>query len=127
MKRVFGILYRGNKLPEIPAELKSKELELGIDYKSPLIRLQKSNEINALARFIQSMAPIIQINPASLDKLNYDALIDVIAEASGLNINALRSAEEVEAIRAQRAQQEAMQQAVAQSNILSQTDANLRE
>ena len=127
MKRVAGILFRMNILPEAPAEIKMSKADIKVDYKSPLIRLQKANEITSLAQFIQSIGPLIQVAPESIDKLNIDAVLDVIAEATGLHISALRPDEEVQALRQQRQQQQAAMMALENAESISKANQNLTE
>ena len=127
MKRVAGILFRMNVLPEKPEDLKITDSDVVVDYQSPLIRLQKSNEITSLAQFIQSIGPLLQVDQGALDKLHVDNIMSVIAEASGLNISALRSDEEVAAIRQQRQQQQQQMEALQAGQMVSEIDKNLQE
>tara|TARA_Y100000310_G_scaffold239682_1_gene243374 strand:- start:11978 stop:13594 length:1617 start_codon:yes stop_codon:yes gene_type:complete len=117
MKRVFGLLVRSNKVGEVPQELSKSSLK--IEYKSPLIRLQKAGEIQALGRFLQSVGPLIQMKPDSLDIVNIDEVMAKMAEATGLDISVLRSSNDIANIRQAREQQMQQQQALNQAEQMS--------
>lgn len=107
VERVFGLLARNGKLPDAPETLADKDID--IQYKSPLVKLQKGADIQAFQRFIASVQPLAQIDPSVLDSINPESTMRNLAEAAGMRLENLRTAEEVAEIQELRAQQQQMQ------------------
>ena len=72
-------------------------------FSSMIARAQKTSELATIERSITLAAPFIQADPSVLDNINGDAAVQVIARIQGLDQRMLRSAEEIQAIREQRA------------------------
>lgn len=106
--RVFGLKLRAGDFGEIPLSLEG--IDIDIEYKSPLIKLQKSSDIQAIQRFIQNVAPIAQINPEVMDRVDFDSMVKNIAESSGIDLSNLRTEEQVQQMREQRQQAQQAQQ-----------------
>jgi hypothetical protein len=106
--RAFGILSRARLLPEPPQELQG--IPLKIEFVSLLTNMQRIagvREIEATAAFVMNLS---QVNPAVLDKFNFDQAVDEFARIRGTPPQIVRPDDEVEAIREQRQQQEQMAQ-----------------
>ena len=67
----------------------------------------------ATAQFMEQIAPLIQISPDIMDKIDVDQMIDELAQRMGVPASIIRSDETVAAIRQQRAEAQAAQQAQA--------------
>jgi hypothetical protein len=123
--RSFNILLRANKFPEPPDVLKRELLEsdrpVEIEYLGPLARAQKSTDVFAIQRWIESLAPLISIRPETADVVNTDKISKINRERLGVPVDAMRGEKDVKNIRAARAQaieeqnQQAMQAQQAQN------------
>ena len=108
IKGAFDILDAAGELPEPPAELDGQELK--IDYISMLAQAQKAvatGGVERLAGFIGNMAAV---KPTVLDKFDEDVAVEEYADMLGTPARIVRDQDEVDAIRAERAEQEAQQQ-----------------
>jgi hypothetical protein len=93
-------------LPEPPQELQGSPL--GIRYISALATAQQAVEVGAIDRMLLFTTQLAQINPNVLDKLDADETVDLYVKLVGAPPSMLKSNEEVQEIREQRA---AIQQA----------------
>lgn len=129
--RVFGIMLRGGMLPPVPDVMQDSEVK--VEFVSILTQMQRMvglGQIERTASFIGNLAGVF---PESVDKLNTDEMIDEYAERAGAPPKLIRTAEEVQAIRNRRAQQQnaqrmmeampAVQQGADAARLLSETDA----
>lgn len=105
---VFDTLYRRGDLPPIPQELDPNKIN--IEYLSPLAKLQKFQDIQALQRAVSVLAPLAQVDPTMFDVLNLSGSMRYAALAAGVPANLLRSEEEVAQMKAAKEQQAAIQQ-----------------
>lgn len=117
INRVFALAERAGLLPEPPAELDG--VELAIEYTSPLIRTQKMDALNSLNQAIQTVGILLQNDPSLLENVNGDETFRAALNAAGFPMSKLRSPEELQALRQQRAQSAQMAQAEQQANIMS--------
>lgn len=121
--RTFDILMRSGVLPPAPKEMQG--LELKVEYISLLAQAQKAVGVAGIEKQVQFVSSLAQLYPDALDTLNPDEIADEYGELQGLNPKIMRSREEREQIRGQRAaaqqqaqQMEQMQQAsVAAKNL----------
>jgi hypothetical protein len=117
--RVFSILLRANRIPLPPKELQGEPLR--VEYLGIMAQAQKVLGVVAVDRtvaFIGQLAQLQALNgkaPDVLDNLDFDKAAAEHALMTGIPPSLVRSADEVAAIRNQRAQAEAeakqMQQA----------------
>lgn len=108
--KLFNIMLRSGRVGDLPDEL--GKIDYSVEYTSPLAMLQKSTDVQAIQNFINTVAPLAQINPAALDSINFDAAIAKTADSLGVPASVLYTPEEMEAKRQQAAEQQAMQQAM---------------
>jgi hypothetical protein len=106
----YDVAARNGKLPKLPPELANEEYT--IEYISPLARAQKSLELNNLTQAMQIIASFGSVEPSVFDKIDFDELVDYTAEITNITPKVIRSDDEVEDIRSNRAQQQAMQQQI---------------
>ena len=108
IEREIDLLMFHRILPPMPPELVEAGGEYEIVYDSPMSRMQRAEELVGVQRTMELLAPFAQIDPSVLDVFDRDALARLTAEVSGVPTPVLRSQEDVDAIRQQRAQQEQM-------------------
>jgi hypothetical protein len=102
--RTICILYRRGRLPEPPDEM-LMDTNYQIDYVSQLAQSQKRSEMTALMSALNVTAQIATYAPEALDKINTDKTIDNLFDVTGANVKILRSDNEIQAIRENRANQ----------------------
>lgn len=113
--RVFKLMSRAGAFggsEDLPEALQQKP-GLRVEYVSPLARAQKSSEANAAMQTINAILPVANAKPEVLDNLDPDAFARVVAEGFGTASKILLDPKRVEAIRAQRQQQQAAQEQAA--------------
>jgi hypothetical protein len=111
--RFFAILLRAGQIPPPPEELQGVELK--VEYISIMAQAQKLLSTTGLERISAFVGNLSQLSPSVLDKLDVDQLVDEYADSLGVPPAVVRPDEEVEAMRASRAQQQAQQQALEQA------------
>lgn len=127
VERCFGLAYRAGALGQAPRELQGQNF--AVRYISPLARAQKLEEVSAIERFAQTAMTIAQAKPEVMDLFDAEAGMRAVGDALGVPNSAIRSADDVDALRKIRAeqqaaaQQQAQQQAVAQQLTTSMIDA----
>jgi hypothetical protein len=111
---------------ETPDELRGVPLK--VEYISIMAQAQKLIGITGIERFVGFVGQVAQVDPAALDKVNRDQLIDVYADITSVQPDLVLTDDEVAELRAARAQQQQqanqmamMQQGAAMAKDLSQT------
>jgi hypothetical protein len=117
--RTYAILFRKNKLPDAPDLLKGKELE--IQYTSQIAKAQKAAGANTLNRVIQSVGPLIEMNPTVMDVFNSDEAVRIHADIFGLPEEMLNNQDDVKAVRQARAEQQQAQIDAERENVEADT------
>lgn len=124
LQRVFGLLMRAGRLPEVPEVMQDPSIKLKIVYQSPMMKAQEQTEANGLLRVTQLISPFMSMDPTVMDVFNSEAIARGMGEMYSINPEFFRSNKEVEAIRNQRAQ---AQQAQAQTEQLRNGGAGLKD
>lgn len=106
--RAFGIMSRKGMLPPPPDSIAGAPIK--VDFVSILAQMQRMVGIGQLERTVGFIGNLAAAFPEAGDKLNVDEAIDEFADRAGAPPKIIRSAKDVEAIRAGRAQQQQMQQ-----------------
>lgn len=105
----YAAAARRGLLPPAPPELQGENLE--IEYVSTLAQAQKLSGLEQLRAYVSVGIDLAQIVPEAVDKINADAIMDEVADITGVAPKANRSDDEVSGIRQGRQQQqEAIQQ-----------------
>jgi len=125
IERDIDLLARANLLPPVPPELLEMGGEYEIEYLSPLSAAARSEPSLALQRSVMQAMPFIQLDPSAADLIDADDAVRTIMLGNGSPNSSIRADEEVEAIRKQRAEQQALQAAMAAGPALGQTVAGL--
>jgi len=111
-ERRFRLLWKVGQIPPPPAE--AQGLPLQVRYQSAAAMAMKAREGLAVRQFLADLAPLAQAKPRVMDRLDEDALVEVLHEASpSLPAKLLRGRDEADKIAAERAQQAQMAQAMA--------------
>ena len=117
--RVFGILYRKGRFGEVPPELEGRLIS--VRYSSQIAKAQRTSESDNLNLALGSIAPLIEMDPGIMDNIDGDIALKDALRTFGVNEKILRSDDERDNMREQRAQlqqqQLAMQMQEQQANI----------
>lgn len=119
----FEMMVKQGLLPPAPIELQKTTLK--VEYLSVMAQAQKMVGISAIDRFTQYAGSVAQFDPKVLDKVNTDELIENYGDITGVSPKLLRSDDEVEKMRKDRANQIAAQQKMEMLNQGSQAVKNL--
>ena len=117
--RTFAVMYRNGLLPEAPAEIQGKELE--IKYLSILARAQEMGAVNAMMQMLNFTGALAQVKQDVLDLLNADGMFKEFADAVGVPPDTIVPDNQVASIRAQRAEMQKQQQQMAMAQAAAQT------
>jgi hypothetical protein len=102
--------WRPGAVLEPPPSLAGRNLRPS--FKGPLDRLRRSGEAIGIARTFEGAAPLFEADPSLLDKIDGDAVLEILQEVNGAPKRMFRTDDQVAEIRAQREQaQQAMQTA----------------
>lgn len=106
--RTFNILLRNGNIPPPPELAMGREYK--VEYVSPLAKAQRAAELKSYNDMYVAIRAMAEVDTAVLDNIDTDKIVKKFANATNTN-DVLRSDEEVQAIREQRAQaqQEAAQ------------------
>jgi hypothetical protein len=117
--RTFAIMMRQGKIPEPPQEIQGEDIR--IEYTSIMAQAQKLIGTNSVERVVGFVGNLMSLGFAdAADKLNVSNTIDEYANMHGTPPTMLRSEDELEAIRQQKAQAEQAQQMAAMAPALNQ-------
>lgn len=97
VERVFELLEEHNCLPPRPEVLQGRKIK--IVYQGPLTRAQKSQDAYALIQFLETVAPLVELNPQVLDNLDMDAQFRANAALFGLPPDVMRHMSQVNELR----------------------------
>lgn len=109
--RTFAIMLRRGLIPPAPPELEG--IPLKVEYISVMAQAQKIASLTNLERFSSFANQIATAKPDVLDKVDTDQMIDVYADATGVDPSLVVPDEDVASVRQARAQA-AQQQAAAE-------------
>jgi hypothetical protein len=113
IEREIDILARQNMLPPMPDVLMEAQGEYRVEYDSPLNRLQKIEEVQAVDVWLQGLAPLVQLAPDIIDNVDTDELARHRARTMGVPEKILTNLDVVQERRKARAQQQQAQQMAA--------------
>ncbi len=110
VRRVFGIMLRAGALPAAPEQLQGTSARF--EFMSPVQQAKRQIEAAGMARAIEAVAPILQMQPETADNFDGDAVIRDLPNAFGMPQKWLKPIEQRDEERAQRAQAMQAQQAL---------------
>ena len=107
--RVFNMMLRNGLFQQAPDILSQQELN--IEYVSPMALAQRSQELQSLMRGLEIFGSLSQTMPV-MDYIDDNGMVKQIIDILGIPATVIKSDQEVEQVRAERAQAEqaAMQQ-----------------
>lgn len=118
VERELGILQRaaafepGSPL-ELPQSLENREF--GVKFTSPLDRLRRQSEVLGIQRTIEMASQLAQIDPEVLDNVDTDEALRISQDIFGAPQSVLRTTDERDEKRAQKAETLAQQQQIEQA------------
>ncbi len=112
IEREFDLLSEAGLIEEPPEELLLNGGEYDIEYESPLALAQKAQAGLGVMRTIEAIMPLSEIKPEVLDLINWDEAVKAVGDSNGMLEKVWNSEEMVDAIRSQRADQQAAQTAM---------------
>jgi hypothetical protein len=125
IERELDILQRANQLPEMPPEMIEAQGEYEIEYTSPMAKAMRATEAVAIARSLEAILPLAQVDPSVLDGIKLDEIPGELWDINGAPAKLLRTPEEIEAMREGRQQQAQTEQLVQAAPAVSAAAANL--
>ena len=123
VNRLFAIGLRAKAFPPVPEELVGAKLD--IEYVSPLVKNQRTQELLSLNKALDSSMGLIQFDPTLMDNFDGNKYIRRAAEIAGVPVSDMRTEKEVKAIREQRQQQQQAQQQAQEAQQVAETAAKL--
>lgn len=114
IEREIDVLTQQGLLPKMPRVMMEARGEYRIEYDSPLSRAQRAEHAAGLSRTLETAVSTYNVtqNPEPLDHFNFDVIMPELADIQGVPLKWMRSAEEVQKVRAGRAQQQEIQTAI---------------
>lgn len=106
IEATYELLRRNKQLPELPQSLQGKTLD--IVYTSPSAQSQFATKLTNISAFMRDLAPLAQVKPNVLDALNERELFEKYARYRNVSPTIIKSEDDINAVRQQRAQQEQM-------------------
>lgn len=108
LERVFNIMFRAGALPPPPSAL-AQGGQIDIVFEGPLARAQRSDELQAINDVLLGIQGLASFDPIVIDNLDTDAMGRDLIRITGTRQRYLRSLDEVDRLRQQRAQQQQLQ------------------
>ncbi len=125
IEREIDILTEAGEGPEMPPELIEAGGEYGIEYTSPMSRAMRASEGVAIVRTLEAVTPLAQIEPGVLDVFDLEEMARDMAEINGVAAKNMRDADQVAALKDQRAQAQQAQQLLAAAPSVTSAAENL--
>jgi hypothetical protein len=109
--RELDILAARMELPPMPPQLAEAGGSYELEMESPLARAQRSEDGVAIIRTLEVAMQGAQVDPSIMDNYDLDEMFKGLAEINGVPAKMLRSREDRDQMRQQRAEQQQMVQA----------------
>lgn len=111
VERRFKMLWRAGQIPPPPEEAGGNPLQ--VQYQSAAAQALRASETQAMRAFLADIAPLAEVKPRLLDRLNEDELIEALHDASpALPAAILHSREDADRMAQDRQQAQQAQQAM---------------
>lgn len=104
IEREIDILSRQGLLPPMPDELIEARGEYRIIFDAPMTRGQDNEKLSGINLTLQQVLPYAQIDQGVLDVFNFEEIAKISSRINNAPIEIIRSDEQINAIRQQRAQ-----------------------
>jgi len=125
IERAVFLLIRNGIIPEPPRELSGQNFE--IEYVGRLALELKSHQARGAQQWILSIAEMNELFPEAADIVNVDSATRRLGETFGVNIDDMRSEEEVAEIRQARAEQQAAQRQLEMASAMADGYKNAKD
>jgi hypothetical protein len=103
--RVFNLMMRAGAFAPPPEILQGQEVKF--EYRSPIEQVRLQSEPMTVMRTMETLAPILPLQPEIIDQLDGDQITRDVALATGMRQSWLRPLEAVAALRQARAEEQA--------------------
>jgi len=123
VSRTFSILTRAGRLPVMPEKVAQAQGVVDIEYTGPMSRSQRSDKATSMERFMMSLNQYGQMIPELLDLVDPDTFGRKMSEFMGVPADTLRTNEEVQKLREERAAAQQEQMKAQQDNLEADTMA----
>jgi hypothetical protein len=123
VQRVYAIADRKGLIPEAPPELTNAKVY--VRYSSLMAASQRMSEMTNISRFFQALTPLTAVSPQVMDVVHADNGAKHIARLTNLPQEMIRTEEEIQAIREQRAQAQQQQAEAMQGAEDAKSDATV--
>lgn len=123
--RTLGICERRGLLAPLPEEMKGQKFKL--EFVSILAQAQKMSAVNNVTQYLSILGSEVAVDQGILDNVDLDEVARYVGENLSVPSKLLRTAEDVAAIRADRAKQQQQQQAAENAQKLAQAAQNLSQ
>lgn len=117
INNTFYIMERRGMLPEQPRALKGQKLHP--QYISIMAQAQKLSGMTSLQQFQQMLTQVQPISPSIMDRVDEDKFLEFYADTLGINPKILRSDNDTNKIRAEKAKQAQAQAQAEQAQALA--------
>jgi len=107
INRSFQLMLRNGQLPDAPPELQGRDID--IEYVSPLAKAQKTTDLQSVLRGLEAFIGLREIAPGVMDYIDDQGLVKYVVDVAGIPAEIIRSDSEVEEIREEQAEMQAMQ------------------
>jgi len=125
IEREIDILAHAGQLPPMPDALLERNGDYQIEYTSPMARAVRASDGVAIARTLESVIPLAQIDASVLDEFDLAATAREMAKINGVPAKILRSDADKKARAQARADQQEAAQLLQAAPVVSQTASNL--
>jgi hypothetical protein len=110
--RLFSILFRANKFPQLPEQLKVAGIDIKVEFVSQITRSQKIKEATSILSYAQQLGGLAQLKPEVLNIFDpYQAAL-IVGRSQGVPEAVIKGQEEYYQALQQQQQQAAAQQAL---------------
>lgn len=125
--REIGILTSAGAFPDPPQSIIDRGGAYSIRYSSPVTRAQQADKGIAVMRTLEVTGALSQFDPSVKNRIDADAMLDILTESIGLPSNALRSRDAAAKISEAEAQQIQGQQLLAAAPVAAQAAKTMTE
>lgn len=106
IEREIDICARNGLLPDPPQQLIDAGMEYDIDYKSPLVRMQRAEQGQGILTTLGVVSQAAQFDPSVLKIVKYGEAIRELADINGMPLSLLLTEDEEQQMKAAQAQQD---------------------
>ena len=122
INRVFNILARQEAFLPPPEMLQTDDID--IEYVSPLAKAQRAGDIQSVLRMFELLGPMGQLDPGVFDHMDTNGMVKHIIKVLGVPASVVRGEQEIFEIRENRAEQQAAQQQMAETQQMAEAAGN---